>query len=50
MFLRNCWYVIARDHEVPAGGLLARSVLNEPIIVFRKADGGFAALEDRRRA
>jgi vanillate O-demethylase monooxygenase subunit len=47
MFLRNCWYVIAWDHEVPAGGLLARSVLNEPIIVFRKADGGFAALEDR---
>jgi phenylpropionate dioxygenase-like ring-hydroxylating dioxygenase large terminal subunit len=47
MFLRNCWYVVAWDHEVPAGGLLARSVLNEPIIVFRKADGGFAALEDR---
>jgi vanillate O-demethylase monooxygenase subunit len=47
MFLRNCWYVIAWDHEVPAGGLLARSVLNEPIIVFRRADGGFAALEDR---
>lgn len=47
MFLRNCWYVIAWDHEVPAGGLLARSVLNEPVIVFRKADGGFAALEDR---
>jgi vanillate O-demethylase monooxygenase subunit len=47
MFLRNCWYVIAWDHEVPAGGMLARSVLNEPIVVFRKADGGFAALEDR---
>jgi vanillate O-demethylase monooxygenase subunit len=47
MFLRNCWYVIAWDHEVPADGLLARSVLNEPIIVFRRADGGFAALEDR---
>jgi vanillate O-demethylase monooxygenase subunit len=47
MLLRNCWYVIAWDHEVPAAGLLARSVLNEPIIVFRKAGGGFAALEDR---
>jgi phenylpropionate dioxygenase-like ring-hydroxylating dioxygenase large terminal subunit len=47
MFLRNCWYVIAWDHEIPADGLLARSVLNEPIIVFRRADGGFAALEDR---
>jgi vanillate O-demethylase monooxygenase subunit len=46
MFLRNCWYVIAWDHEVPADGLFARRVLNEPIIVFRTA-GGYAALEDR---
>ena len=46
MFLRNCWYVIAWDHEVPADGLFARTVLNEPIVVFRTA-GGFAALEDR---
>lgn len=47
MFLRNCWYVIAWDHEVPAGALFARTVLNEPIVVFRTAGGGFAALEDR---
>ena len=46
MFLRNCWYVIAWDHEVPADGLFARTVLNEPIVVFR-TDDGFAALEDR---
>ena len=47
MFLRNCWYVIAWDHEVPAEGLFSRVVLNEPILVFRTADGGFAAMEDR---
>lgn len=47
MFLRNCWYVIAWDHEVPADGLFARTVLNEPILVLRTADGRFAALEDR---
>ena len=47
MYLRNCWYVIAWDHEVPADGLFARTVLNEPIVVFRTAGGGFAALEDR---
>jgi len=46
MFLRNCWYVIAWDHEIPADGLFARTVLNEPILIFRVA-GGFAALEDR---
>jgi vanillate O-demethylase monooxygenase subunit len=37
MFLRNCWYVIAWDYEVPADGLFARTVLNEPIVVFRTA-------------
>ena len=47
MYLRNCWYVIAWDHEVPPGGLFARTVLNEPILVFRGADGSYAALEDR---
>jgi len=47
MYLRNCWYVIAWDYEIPADGLFARTVLNEPIVVFRTAGGGFAALEDR---
>jgi phenylpropionate dioxygenase-like ring-hydroxylating dioxygenase large terminal subunit len=46
MFLRNCWYVIAWDHEVPADGLFARTVLNEPILLFRTSKG-FTALEDR---
>ena len=45
-YLRNCWYVIAWDYEIPADGLFARTVLNEPIVVFR-AGGGYTALEDR---
>ena len=45
-YLRNCWYVIAWDYEIPAEGLFARTVLNEPIVVFRTG-GGYAALEDR---
>ena len=50
MWLRNCWYVIAWDHEIPAateGTLFSRKVLGEPILVYRTADGKFAALEDR---
>jgi vanillate O-demethylase monooxygenase subunit len=50
MWLRNCWYVIAWDHEIPAAGsrdLFSRTVLNEPILVFRREDGALAALEDR---
>ena len=47
MFIRNSWYVIAWDREVPADGLFSRTVLNEPILLLRCADGGIAALEDR---
>ncbi len=49
-WLKDCWYVIAWEHEIPAaesGELFSRVVLGEPILVLRTADGGFAALEDR---
>jgi len=26
-FVRDCWYVIAWDHEIPEDGLFARTVL-----------------------
>ncbi len=50
MWLRNCWYVIAWDHEIPAAdspALFRRTVLGEPVLVYRTTDGGFTALEDR---
>jgi vanillate O-demethylase monooxygenase subunit len=47
MFIRNCWYVIAWDHEVPADGLFSRTVVGEPVLLFRKADGTIVAMEDR---
>jgi vanillate O-demethylase monooxygenase subunit len=47
MFIRNCWYVIAWDHEVPADGLFTRTVIGEPVLLFRKAGGAIVALEDR---
>ncbi|MEO7404588.1 MAG: aromatic ring-hydroxylating dioxygenase subunit alpha, partial [Burkholderiales bacterium] len=37
MFIRNCWYVIAWDHEVPANDLFSRTVLGEPVLLFRDA-------------
>lgn len=46
-FLRDAWYVIAWDHEIPADGLFARTVLNEPVLVYRTADGRMTALADR---
>lgn len=29
MFLRNCWYVAAWDHELIDGRLLARTIMEE---------------------
>lgn len=55
MWLKNCWYVIAWEHEIPTDGFLARTVLGEPLLVFRtsgadstgKPGGQLTALEDR---
>ncbi len=49
MFITNSWYVAAWDHEVVAGRLLARTFLKQPVVLYRKADGSVAALEDRCR-
>ena len=46
MFLRNYWYVAAWNDEVSRVPL-ARTVLNEDIVLFRKLDGTVVALEDR---
>ena len=45
-FLRNSWYVAAWDREV-SRRLLARTLLNEPIVLYRKENGSAVALEDR---
>jgi vanillate O-demethylase monooxygenase subunit len=46
MFLRNCWYVAAWNYEI-ADGLVARTILGEPVVLFRAPDGRPAALENR---
>ncbi len=46
-FLRNCWYVAAWSHEVPADGLFSRTILGAPVLLYRTAAGQAVALEDR---
>jgi phenylpropionate dioxygenase-like ring-hydroxylating dioxygenase large terminal subunit len=46
MFLRNFWYVAAYDHEIGRKPL-GRTILGEPVVLFRKEDGTPVALEDR---
>jgi len=45
-FPLNAWYAIAWSHEVSARSVLGRSVCNQKIALWRKPDGGVAALED----
>ena len=50
MWLRNCWYVLAWDHEIPAADspeMFRRTVLGEPLLALRQADGSLSVLEDR---
>jgi len=46
MFPRNAWYIAAWADEV-GGTPLARRICNEPVVLFRSADGRAAALTDR---
>lgn len=47
MFIREAWYVGAWADEIPAGQLLGRTLLGEPVLFYRGQDGQVAALEDR---
>jgi len=46
MFVRNAWYVAAAAEEI-TGKPLARTLLNEPVVIFRNGRGEIAALADR---
>jgi phenylpropionate dioxygenase-like ring-hydroxylating dioxygenase large terminal subunit len=45
MFLRNAWYVAAMDAELE-GGLFPARVLDERLVLYRRANGEPVALED----
>ncbi len=47
MWIKNAWYLAGWASEVSAEQLLARTFLNEPVIIYRTTDGTVAALEDR---
>jgi vanillate O-demethylase monooxygenase subunit len=38
MFLKNCWYVAAWDHELVDGKLLARTLLEEAVLLYKEGD------------
>jgi len=47
VFLRNTWYVAAWSHEVGPEALLARTITQVPLLLWRDGSGRVVALEDR---
>jgi len=47
MFLRNVWYVAALASDLPAGAVLGRRIVGDPIALFRTASGAVGAVADR---
>ena len=46
-YLRNCWYMAAWSSELETGRTLGRKFLDEPVVLFRDAEGRPGALIDR---
>ena len=47
MWVRNAWYVAAWVHEIEPGRVHARTIIDQPLAIYRKGDGGLVAMEDR---
>ncbi len=47
MFVRDCWYVAAWDHELAPGQPIGRTLIGEPVVIYRAETGGLVALADR---
>ncbi|MDD3447271.1 MAG: aromatic ring-hydroxylating dioxygenase subunit alpha [Zavarzinia sp.] len=47
MFVKNCWYVAGWDYDLPQGKVLARTIIDQPLALYRREDGSVVAMEDR---
>lgn len=47
MYLRNCWYAAGWIHDFAGEGTHARTMLDEPLVFYRRKDGRLVAFEDR---
>lgn len=45
-FIRNAWYIAAWAEELD-DGVLSRTIMNQPMVIYRDAQGRAGALEDR---
>lgn len=46
-YLRNAWYVAAWQSDLAASEIFRRTILDEPVLIYRQSSGQLAALRDR---
>lgn len=46
-YLRNCWYVAALADELNGQDMLARKILNEPVLLMKDEQDQWSAISDR---
>ena len=47
-YVRNVWYMVAWEQEVPEAGFLARTIMDMPLLFFRsQKTGAYVAMVDR---
>jgi nitrite reductase/ring-hydroxylating ferredoxin subunit len=46
-FVRNAWYMAGWGEDVAEGKVIGAKILGEPVAIYRKTDGGLAAVQDR---
>lgn len=47
MWVQDAWYVAAWTHELEAGRIHARTIIDQPLALYRTGDGAIVAFEDR---
>jgi vanillate O-demethylase monooxygenase subunit len=47
LFLKNAWYVAGTTQQLNEKGMISLTMLGEPVVIYRKANGTPVALEDR---
>jgi phenylpropionate dioxygenase-like ring-hydroxylating dioxygenase large terminal subunit len=47
MWVHNAWYVAAWSREIDGEGLHPRTIVNQPLVLYRTGTGAVVAMEDR---
>lgn len=46
LFIKNCWYVAAWCHEIDVQQMHAITIINQPVLVYRRDNGELTAMAD----